>query len=74
MTEIFMVEECIRGSNFGGHVVPHSLFYERIQKEPRVKCAEKLGEATIVFLHNFGIVGQFVPQIATWKGEKGGKH
>lgn len=59
---------------FGGSVVPHSVFCDRIENEPRVKCTKKLGEAAIVHSHNSGIVGQFVPQIATWKVKNGGKH
>jgi hypothetical protein len=36
-----------------------------------VKYAEKQGEVVIIHMHNFGIVGQFVPKIATWNVKKG---
>jgi len=69
------VEENMAGtsSDFGGRVVPFSFLCDCVEKEPCVKCAEKQGGAVILHSHNFGIVGQFVPQIATWNVKKGGK-
>ena len=72
MVESGIVEEKSDGnSNFGGCVVPQLLFCDHIENVRHVKCVEKQGEVAIIHLHNFGIVGQFVSQIAIWNFKKG---
>jgi len=83
--EVHVEDECTRGSStwkinlagssdFGGQLVPFLLFCDRIKSEPLDICVEMQGDDIDFTSHNLRIVGQFVPQMATWKARKGEKY